>query len=114
MSSSEIEIVSILKKKTVQILDYIDYANDEDESDELYETAQLDQLDIHSNHPTPSTSATTSDSRKKKDASGVLSVTLIERRKRLHQLASEINQWEDEASCKKLVQNKLFFFSNII
>lgn len=30
-----------------------------------------------------------------------LSKTLLERRKRLHELASEINQWEDEASAKK-------------
>ena len=27
-----------------------------------------------------------------------LSTTLIERRKRFHELASEINQWEDEAT----------------
>ena len=26
-----------------------------------------------------------------------LSMTLLERRKRLHELASEINQWEDES-----------------
>jgi hypothetical protein len=30
------------------------------------------------------------------------SITLLERRKRLHELASEINQWEDESK-KKLV-----------
>ena len=30
-----------------------------------------------------------------------LSITLIERRKRLHELATEINQWEEEASSKK-------------
>ena len=29
-----------------------------------------------------------------------LSATLLERRKRLHELATEINQWEDESSKK--------------
>jgi hypothetical protein len=33
-----------------------------------------------------------------KNATEELSTTLIERRKRFHELASEINQWEDEAT----------------
>ncbi len=31
------------------------------------------------------------------DIDDELSMTLLERRKRLHELASEINQWEDES-----------------
>jgi hypothetical protein len=30
-----------------------------------------------------------------------LSITLVERRKRLHELATEINLWEDESNNKK-------------
>lgn len=30
--------------------------------------------------------------------SNELSMTLVERRRRLHELASEINQWEDEST----------------
>ena len=33
-----------------------------------------------------------------------LSITLVERRKRLHELATEINKWEDESN-KKYVFN---------
>ena len=29
-----------------------------------------------------------------------LSITLLERRKRLHELATEINKWEDESNKK--------------
>ena len=45
---------------------------------------------------------------------GDLSTTLIERRKRLHVLATEINKWEDESNKKYLFKKKFKKFINNI
>jgi hypothetical protein len=76
----------------VKFNERIDYIDEQDSAncDEEDKLQDDEKQQPHSSEYDASIAATEED----------LSVTLLERRKRLHELANEINQWENEQSRK--------------